>query len=106
MVEPQWPLAIQIYGLPKNAAWLDQIEIWFSILQRKLLSPNHFDTLGGCCRNQRRGGESGPRGEKKAAERRGKRVSSQHKTKMGKRGGARGRFSAKVGRKAGEKGEK
>ena len=28
--------------LPPNASWLDQIEIWFSILQRKLLQPNHF----------------------------------------------------------------
>lgn len=45
IVEHQWPLAIQIYWLPKNASWLDQIEIWFSILQRKLLNPNHFDTL-------------------------------------------------------------
>lgn len=25
-----------------RASWLDQIEIWFSILQRKLLKPNHF----------------------------------------------------------------
>ena len=45
IVEQQWPLAIQIYWLPKNASWLDQIEIWFSILQRKLLNPNHFDSL-------------------------------------------------------------
>jgi hypothetical protein len=28
--------------LPPNASWLDQIEIWFSILQRKHLQPNHF----------------------------------------------------------------
>ncbi len=28
--------------MPTNASWLDQIEIWFSILQRKLLQPNHF----------------------------------------------------------------
>jgi hypothetical protein len=28
--------------LPTNASWLDQIEIWFSLLQRKLLQPNHF----------------------------------------------------------------
>jgi len=27
---------------PVNASWLDQIEIWFSVLQRKLLQPNHF----------------------------------------------------------------
>ena len=35
-------LSIQIAWLPVNASWLDQIEIWFSILQRKLLQPNHF----------------------------------------------------------------
>ena len=45
IVEHQWPLTIQIYWLPKNASWLDQIEIWFSILQRKLLTPNHFESL-------------------------------------------------------------
>ena len=28
--------------LPPNASWLDQIEIWFSVLQRKLLEPNDF----------------------------------------------------------------
>jgi hypothetical protein len=37
-----WALTFQVYWLPKNASWLDQIEIWFSILQRKLLEPNHF----------------------------------------------------------------
>jgi DDE superfamily endonuclease len=37
-----WGLRFQIYWLPPNASWLDQIEIWFSILQRKLLQPNHF----------------------------------------------------------------
>lgn len=41
-----WPLDIQLYWLPKNASWLDQMEIWFSILQRKLLQPNHFERLG------------------------------------------------------------
>jgi transposase len=40
-----WNLSIQVYWLPKNASWLDQIEIWFSILQRKLLLPNHFESL-------------------------------------------------------------
>lgn len=38
-------LTIQVYWLPRNASWLDQIEIWFSILQRKLLHPNDFDSL-------------------------------------------------------------
>jgi transposase len=35
-------LTVQLYWLPINASWLDQIEIWFSLLQRKLLQPNHF----------------------------------------------------------------
>jgi transposase len=41
-VEQGWSVTFQVYWLPKNASWLDQIEIWFSILQRKLLQPNHF----------------------------------------------------------------
>jgi hypothetical protein len=49
---PQWvkelaknsdrKLTMQLYWLPTNASWLDQIEIWFSLLQGKLLQPNHF----------------------------------------------------------------
>jgi len=35
-------LTMQLSWLPTNASWLDQIEIWFSLLQRKLLQPNHF----------------------------------------------------------------
>ncbi len=35
-------LSIQVAWLPTNASWLDQIEMWFSILQRKLLQPSHF----------------------------------------------------------------
>jgi hypothetical protein len=31
--------------LAANQRWLDQIEIWFSILQRKLLTPSHFHSL-------------------------------------------------------------
>jgi hypothetical protein len=38
-------LTVQLYWLPVNASWLDQIEIWFSLLQRKLLQPNHFTCL-------------------------------------------------------------
>jgi hypothetical protein len=41
-----WAMDIQVYWLSANASWLDQIEIWFSILQRKLLQPNHFERLG------------------------------------------------------------
>jgi len=40
--EQQWELTFQVYWLPTNASWLDQLEIWFSVLQRKLLQPNHF----------------------------------------------------------------
>ena len=40
-----WPSPVQVYWWPKNASWLDQIELWFSVLQRKLLRPNHFDSL-------------------------------------------------------------
>jgi DDE superfamily endonuclease len=35
-------LRFQVCWLPANASWLDQLEIWFSMLQRKLLQPNHF----------------------------------------------------------------
>ena len=40
-----WDLTIEVLWLPKNASWLNQIEIWFSVLQRKLLKPNHFQSL-------------------------------------------------------------
>lgn len=40
-----WPLTIEVIWLPTNASWLDQIEIWFSILQRKLLQPGHFNSV-------------------------------------------------------------
>src|SRR6202165_3022250 len=38
----QKQLHFQVLWLPPNASWLDQIEIWFSVLQRKHLQPNHF----------------------------------------------------------------
>lgn len=41
-LEAGWPFTIEPMWLPKYASWLDQIEIWFSILQRKLLTPNNF----------------------------------------------------------------
>jgi hypothetical protein len=40
-----WPFTVQVIWLPKYASWLDQIEIWFSILQRKALTPVHFPSL-------------------------------------------------------------
>jgi hypothetical protein len=38
-------LSMELCWMPTNASWLDQAEIWFSILQRKLLQPNHFARL-------------------------------------------------------------
>jgi len=38
-------LTMPLYWLPTNASWLDQLAIWFSLLQRKLLQPNHFTSL-------------------------------------------------------------
>jgi hypothetical protein len=40
-----WGVRFEVHWLPPNASWLDQIEIWFSILQRKLLQPNHFVSI-------------------------------------------------------------
>jgi transposase len=45
VVANEWPFSIQVVWLPTYASWLDQIEIWFSVLQRKLLTPNHFPDL-------------------------------------------------------------
>jgi DDE superfamily endonuclease len=39
-----WPNARLIH-LPIHASWLNQIEIYFSILQRKALTPNAFADL-------------------------------------------------------------
>lgn len=40
-LETQWPNIIPVH-LPIHASWLNQIEIYFSIIQRKLLTPNDF----------------------------------------------------------------
>ena len=39
-----WPTAKLIH-LPIHASWLNQIEIYFSIIQRKVLAPNDFHDL-------------------------------------------------------------
>jgi hypothetical protein len=39
-----WPNAILVHT-PVHASWLNQIEIYFSILQRKVLTPNDFQSL-------------------------------------------------------------
>ena len=36
------PFKVRIHWLPVNASWLDQVEIVFSPLERKVLTPRHF----------------------------------------------------------------
>jgi hypothetical protein len=43
-IQSKWPNALLVH-LPAHASWLNQIEIYFSILQRKVLTPNYFNSL-------------------------------------------------------------
>lgn len=43
-LQNKWPNLIPVH-LPIHASWLNQIEIYFSIVQRKVLMPNDFDSL-------------------------------------------------------------
>jgi hypothetical protein len=43
-IEHTWPNARLIH-LPIHASWLNQVELYFSIVQRKALTPNDFDSL-------------------------------------------------------------
>jgi hypothetical protein len=43
-LQHRWPNAILIHT-PVHASWLNQIEIYFSIIQRKVLTPNDFESL-------------------------------------------------------------
>jgi hypothetical protein len=43
-LQAQWPKLVLVH-LPVHASWLNQIEIYFSILQRKVLTPNDFNSL-------------------------------------------------------------
>ena len=43
-LQGKWP-QIMVVHLPIHASWLNQIEIYFSILQRKVLTPNDFLSL-------------------------------------------------------------
>lgn len=40
----EWP-TLRLIHLPVHASWLNQIEIVFSIIQRKVLTPNDFSDL-------------------------------------------------------------
>jgi hypothetical protein len=41
----QWPTLVPVHT-PTHASWLNQVEIYFSIVQRKVLTPNDFTSLG------------------------------------------------------------
>jgi len=43
-IKKQWPIVVPVHT-PVHASWLNQIEIYFSILQRKALTPNDFSSL-------------------------------------------------------------
>lgn len=43
-LQKRWP-AIVLVHTPVHASWLNQIEIYFSIIQRKVLTPNDFPSL-------------------------------------------------------------
>jgi hypothetical protein len=37
---------LRLVHLPKHSSWLNQVEIYFSVVQRKVLTPNDFTDLG------------------------------------------------------------
>jgi len=43
-LQARWPQLIPVHT-PRHASWLNQIEIYFSIVQRKVLTPNDFASL-------------------------------------------------------------
>ncbi len=43
-IKQQWPTVVLVHT-PVHASWLNQVEIYFSILQRKALTPNDFPSL-------------------------------------------------------------
>ncbi len=43
-IRSRWPNAVLVHT-PVHASWLNQIEIYFSIVQRKVLTPNDFSSL-------------------------------------------------------------
>src|SRR5207302_4075075 len=43
-LQGQWP-TLRLAHLPIHASWLNQVEIYFSVIQRKILTPNDFGSL-------------------------------------------------------------
>lgn len=44
-LEDRWP-NLRLVHLPVHSSWLNQVEIYFSVVQRKVLTPNDFSDLG------------------------------------------------------------
>jgi hypothetical protein len=44
-LQRKWPTMVPVHT-PVHASWLNQVEIYFSIIQRKILTPNDFFSLG------------------------------------------------------------
>ncbi len=43
-LQAKWPNIVLVHT-PVHASWLNQVEVYFSIVQRKLLTPNNFASL-------------------------------------------------------------
>lgn len=43
-LQAAWP-TLHLVHLPIHASWLNQVEVYFSVIQRKLLTPNDFASL-------------------------------------------------------------
>jgi hypothetical protein len=43
-LQKTWPTLVPVHT-PVHASWINQIEIYFSIVQRKVLTPNDFTSL-------------------------------------------------------------
>ena len=43
-LQGQWP-TLRLVHLPVHASWLNQVEIYFSVIQRKILTPNELGSL-------------------------------------------------------------
>lgn len=48
-LQARWPNLILLHT-PVHASWMNQVEIYFSIVQRKVLTPNDFDSLASVAR--------------------------------------------------------
>ena len=43
-LEDRWP-TLRLIHLPTHASWLNQVEIYYSVVQRKIVAPNDFHNL-------------------------------------------------------------